>query len=92
MYGPDSRYVLVRASSSDLVQKIARERKGFYLIVLRGHFVCDSCTGPAGAKPPRGTIATDVWSPRAGGTDFGLSDRLPAAMSRLASPTVISLG
>jgi hypothetical protein len=91
LYGPDSRYVLVKASSGDLVQKVAREGKGFYLIVLRGHFACDSCRGPAGAKPPRGTIATDVWSPTAGGTDFGLSDRLPPGISRLGKPTVISL-
>ena len=83
VYGPDSRYALVKASSGDLVQKSPREREGFYLIVLRGHFVCHSCTGPAGAKAPRGTVATDVWSPRAGGTDFGLGDHLPAALSHL---------
>jgi hypothetical protein len=89
VYGPDSRYALVKASSGDLVQKTADGRKRFYLIVLRGHFVCDSCSGPAGAKPPRGTIATAVWSGTAGGTDFGLTRRLPATMSRLGSPTVI---
>ena len=83
VYGPDSRSALVNASSGDLVQKTVRERKGFYLIVLRGHFVCDSCSGPAGAKRPRGTVATDVWSPRGGRTDFGLSERLPAAVSRI---------
>src|SRR5579862_5316467 len=36
VYGPDSRYLLVKASSGDLVQRVARERKGFYLIVLHG--------------------------------------------------------
>jgi len=92
IYGPDSRYLLVKASSGDLVQKLLRERKGFYLIVLHGHFVCKSCSAPAGANLPRGKIATSVWSPRTGGTDFGLSNGLPATMSRLASPTVISLG
>lgn len=91
VYGPDSRYLLVKASSGDLVQKLARERNGFYLIVLHGRFVCNSCSRPPGAKPQRGTIATNVWSPTAGGTDFGLSSSLPAAMSRLKSPTVISL-
>jgi hypothetical protein len=91
VYGPDSRYLLVKASSGDLVQKTVRERKGYYLIVLRGHFVCDSCSGPAGAKPPHGTIATQVWSPTEGGTDFGVSDRLTPAMSRLPRPTVINL-
>jgi hypothetical protein len=83
VYGPDSRYALVQTSSADLVQKTVRERKGFYLIVLHGHFVCDSCSVPAGAKPPRGTIATDVWSPSAGGTDFGLSHRPPAGLSHV---------
>lgn len=29
VYGPDSRYALVKASSGDLVQKLARERRGF---------------------------------------------------------------
>lgn len=92
VYGPGSRYLLVKASSGDLVQKLARERNGFYLIVLHGHFVCDSCSGPASRKPPRGTVATDVWSPTAGGTDFGLSNHLPAAMSRLSGPAMVSLG
>src|SRR5262252_2933768 len=31
VYGPGSRRALVKASSGDLVQKIAAERKGFYL-------------------------------------------------------------
>jgi hypothetical protein len=91
VYGPDSRYVLVKASSGDLVEKLARERRGFYLIVLRGRFVCNSCTGPAGAAPPKGTIATNVWSPTRGGTDFGLSRGLPAAVSGLPGPTVVEL-
>jgi hypothetical protein len=90
VYGPGSRFALVKASSGDLVQKLARERKGFYLIVLHGHFVCDSCSGPAQAKPPRGTIAAVVWSPRAGGTDFGLGNQ-PVATSHLRGPTVVVL-
>src|SRR2546421_4503855 len=89
VYGPDSRYALVKASSGDLVQKTVRERKRFYLIVLHGHFICNSCSGPAGTKPPRGTIATDVWSEKSGGTDFGLSERLPAAVSRIRGHYVI---
>jgi hypothetical protein len=92
VYGPGSRYALVKASSGDLVEKLARERKGFYLIVLYGRFICDGCSGPAGAKAPTGTVATDVWSPTAGGTDFGLSHSLPAATSHLRGPTVVDLG
>src|SRR5436309_817273 len=73
VYGPNSRYALVKASSGDLVQRTARERKNFYLIVLHGHFVCGGCTGPvAGAKPARGKIATEIWSLKTGQTDFGL--------------------
>jgi hypothetical protein len=92
VYGPDSRYLLVKASSGDLVQKTARERKGFYLIVLRGHFICHGCSRPPGstAKPPRGKIATEVWSQQTGQTDFGVGNR-PVAMSHLRGPTVIQI-
>jgi len=38
----------------------AKER--FYLVVLHGRFVCNGCSGPAGHKPPHGTIETHVWS------------------------------
>jgi hypothetical protein len=83
VYGPASRYLLVKASSGDLVQKTAEERKGFYLFVLRGHFACRSCEAPAGnAKPVRGTIETQVWSPTEGSTDSGVGGKLFPAMSR----------
>ena len=90
VYGPGSRIGLVRASSGEWVQTTRREKKArFYLIVLHGRFVCGSCSGPANAKPPHGTIETTVWSPVFGGTDFGLSSRLPAAVSRLHRLAVI---
>lgn len=92
VYGPGSRAALVKASSGDVVVESARERKErFYLIVLHGHFVCNSCSGPARGKPPHGTIETRVWSPVAGGTDFGISNNLPAAMSRLHRLAAITL-
>jgi len=90
VYGPGSRRALVKASSGDLVQKIAAERKGFYLIVLHGHFVAGS--HPAGTKAPRGTVETQVWSAKEGVTDTGISNRLPAAVSRIKGPTVVSIG
>jgi hypothetical protein len=91
VYGPDSRYALVKASSGDLVQKLPQERKGYYLIVLHGHFVCGGCTGPvAGAKPARGKVATIVWSPKAGQTDFGIGKR-SVPLVRLTAPAVVSL-
>jgi hypothetical protein len=89
VYGPDSRYQLVKASSGDLVEKSARERKGFYLIVLRGHFV--GFSHPAGTKAPRGTIETQVWSATEGVTDTGIGDRLPAAVSGLHRLAVVTL-
>jgi hypothetical protein len=90
VYGPDSRYLLVKSSSGDLVKKMARERKGFFLIVLHGHFLCHGCSVPPGGKQPRGRIATQVWSPKTGQTDFGIGNR-PAAMSHLRGPTVIQI-
>jgi hypothetical protein len=61
------------------------------LIVLHGHFVCRLCTGPApGAKPARGRLATEVWSPKTGQTDFGIGNK-PVAMSQLRGPAVIAL-
>jgi hypothetical protein len=84
VYGPGSRAALVKASSGDVVAESNKEQKErFYLIVLHGHFVCDSCSGPAGATPPHGTIETRVWSAAEGGTDVGISSSLPAAMSQL---------
>lgn len=92
VYGPGSRAALVKASSGDVMVESARERtERFYLIVLHGQFVCQSCSGPAGAEPPRGTIETRVWSPAAGGTDFGISNSLPATMSRLHRLATITL-
>jgi hypothetical protein len=89
VYGPGSRRALVKASSGDLVQKIAAERKGFFLIVLHGHFVGDA---PSGAKPPHGTVETQVWSATQGVTDTGISNRLPAAVFRLKGPTLVAFG
>jgi hypothetical protein len=87
VYGPGSRRALVKASSGDLVQKIGAERKGFYLVVLHGHFVAGS--HPAGTKAPRGTVETQVWSAKEGVTDTGISNRLPAAVYRLKGPTLV---
>jgi hypothetical protein len=89
VYGPGSRYLLVKASSGDLVQKTASERKGFYLVVVRGHFV--GFSHPAGTKAPRGTIETQVWSAAEGVTDTGISDHLPAAVPRLHRLAVVTL-
>ena len=92
VYGPGTRAALVKASSGDVVYPTGREAtEPFYLIVLHGHFVCQDCTGPAGHKAPRGTLETRVWSPTAGGTDFGIGNSLPSAVSSLHRLAVITL-
>jgi hypothetical protein len=92
VYGPASRAALVKASSGDIVYPTGREAtKPFYLIVFHGHFICRECTGPAGAKPPQGTIETNVWSPSVGSRDFGVQSSLPAAVSLLNRLAVIQV-
>ena len=92
VYGPGSRAALVKASSGDAVLESSGELKQrFYLIVLHGNFVCTGCSGPAGAKPPQGTIETHVWSRAEGSTDFGISHGLPAAVSQLPRLATITL-
>jgi hypothetical protein len=94
VYGPATRVTLLEALSGHRVSKSADEPKArFYLIVLQGHFVCRWCPRPPGAASPRGTIATQLWSPTAGYGELGLRDKgLPASISRLGKPTVMSLG
>ena len=65
-------------------------KQRFYLVVLHGQFVCNGCSGPAGRKPPQGTIETHVWSSAGGSTDFGIGPSLPAAVSRLNRLAVIT--
>ena len=92
VYGPGSRAALVKASSGDIVYESAREQQeSFYLVVLHGQFVCRGCSGPAGHKPPQGTVETDVWSPAEGGTDFGIGNGVPAAVSHLHPLAVITM-
>jgi hypothetical protein len=92
VYGPGSRAALVKASSGDVVVESPREAtRRFYLIVVHGNFVCAGCSGPAGNKPPHGTIETHVWSPVEGGTDFGIQNSLPTAVSRLPRLAVVTL-
>lgn len=92
VFGPSSRVALVRAASGDLVRETARQRRErFYLIVLRGHFVCRTCSAPPGGKLPRGRIATLVWTPSQGVTDLGVSNRLRPSISHLGTPTILNL-
>ena len=92
VYGPGSRTALVKASSGDVVVESAQELKmPFYLVVARGRFVCDSCSGPPGHKAPHGTIETWVWSAQEKSTDFGFSSGLPGTMSHLHRIAAVTL-
>jgi hypothetical protein len=48
-----------------------------YLVVVRGQFVCNSCSGPPGHTAPRGnTITTVVDRKTLQGLDFGIGGRV----------------
>ena len=84
VYGPGSRRALNAASGGGWVAVTPAESKArYYLTVLRGRFVCVSCSHPAGVSDPRGRVETSVWSPTAPEGDFGLMQRVPHAVSRL---------
>lgn len=69
-----TRFEAVGISSGDLVF----EWNWSYLIAERGHFICQACSVPAGAKPPTGSVLTLVVDAANGQvTDSGLSKRYP---------------
>jgi hypothetical protein len=52
-------------------------RQLVYLVVVRGHFICTGCSGPAGAAPPRGDVITMVVSRKTlRGLDDGIGGRV----------------
>jgi hypothetical protein len=69
-----TRYDAVRIASGDLVF----EWNWSYLIAERGHFICQACSVPRGAKPPSGSVLTLVVDAANGQvTDSGISKRYP---------------
>jgi hypothetical protein len=90
VYGPGRHAALERAAMGDIVRDPER-KKDFYLIVQYGRFVCASCSSPRGGAPPHGTIEATVWSPKRGGTDWGITSGLPESMSSLHPIAVIKL-
>jgi hypothetical protein len=49
-----------------------------YLVTIKGHFVCDLCTGPAGSRAPTGTYLSIVINAKNfEGTDSGISRKPP---------------
>lgn len=85
VYGPGSLTRLEAAmdpGSSGPESPHERESR-FYLTVLSGHFICTACKG-AWVTPPRGTIEWAVWSPSPRtSVVWGLTRKLPRAVSRL---------
>lgn len=69
-----TRFDAVRISSGDLVF----DWSWSYLIAERGHFVCQACSTPPGAKTPTGSVITIVVDAKSGrGTDGGIGNRYP---------------
>jgi hypothetical protein len=89
VYGPASYRAVLHASDGTTT---TNRRKGhFYVIVLHGRFVCAWCPRPPGAQSPHGSIVTRIWSPDGHGGGFGMRSKIPASLSRLGRPTLISL-
>ena len=64
-----------------------------YLVTIHGHFVCDTCTGPAGAKAPRGTYISVVVDAKSfTGMDFGLSPKQPPVAPASLGPVTYLIG
>jgi hypothetical protein len=64
-----------------------------YLVTIRGHFVCDTCTGPAGSKAPTGTyISLVVEAKTFTGLDFGISPKPPPVAPASLGPVTYLIG
>ena len=62
-----------------------------FVIVLRGRFVCQACSAPAGAPLPHGHSAQVIWVPGRGVTDFGLTAYTPRGLKKLGRVVAIGL-
>ena len=67
---------LTSATPGDLIPN--DEKTVVYLVTIKGHFVCDLCTGPPGSHAPTGTyLSLVVYAKTFYGTDFGLGPKPP---------------
>jgi hypothetical protein len=67
---------LTSATPGDLIPN--DEKTVVYLVTIKGHFVCDLCTGPLGSRAPTGTYLSLVVDAKTFyGTDFGLGPKPP---------------
>jgi hypothetical protein len=94
LYGPAS-YPVALSAFSDGTTTPNRKQGRFYVIALRGNFVCTTCgSGQSGIWH----VATTLWTPTGGDTGWGRRagtglrrHKLVASMSRLGRPKLISL-
>jgi hypothetical protein len=64
-----------------------------YLMTIRGRFVCNTCTGPAGSKAPAGTYMSLVVDAKTfTGLDFGLSPKPPPVAPASLGPVTYLIG
>jgi hypothetical protein len=67
---------LTSATPGDLIP--GDQKTVVYLVTIKGHFVCDLCTGPPGSHAPTGYYLSLVISAKTfAGTDIGLSHKPP---------------
>jgi hypothetical protein len=67
---------LASATPGDLIPN--DEKTVVYLVTIKGHFVCDLCTGPSGSSAPTGTYLSLVVDAKTFyGTDSGLGPKPP---------------
>jgi hypothetical protein len=63
------------------------EKTVVYLVTIKGHFVCDLCTGPRESRAPTGTYLSLVVDAKTfDGTDFGLGPKSPPVASASFGP------
>jgi hypothetical protein len=64
-----------------------------YLVTIKGHFVCNLCTGPPGSRAPTGTYLSLVVNARTfEGTDSGIGPKPPpVSPARLGPVTYLKV-
>jgi hypothetical protein len=64
-----------------------------YLLTIRGHFVCNYCTGPAGSKAPTGRYMSLVLNAKTlREMDFGLAPKPPPVAPASLGPVTYLIG
>jgi hypothetical protein len=91
VYGPASYRAAMRAWSGGATTSNRRSGR-YYVVVIRGRFVGPGGIPPVGRHGPlHYSVASRPWSPTTGNGGISLRNKLPATMSRLGRPALISL-